>query len=697
MMGITSKLNGYPAEGLGGLEDGVSPLEMATAYSSISNGGYRIKPIAIKKVVFPDGKVKDLGKPKRTKVFSDAVTSEATNILKQNVQRGTGTAAQQSAARRRQDRHDRQLHRRLVRRLHAQADHRDVGRLSRRSRSRCATCAASASPAARSRPRSGATTCASRNAATARTGPAPTETFDVPALQRQVRQRRAATTRRRRQRVDNSTDRDGNGGSHGQHRQHRQRGRRPGLRPEPLRVPAAGPAPDPGNRCGAPPGRASLPSRRSWQRKKRSNSRARSSRPCRTRCSACSSTTATRCSGTWRARCAASASGSSPATASASRSPRTTSTARGSSTAIAPCELSLLAADRAGAAPPRPDRVVRWIGDDAAVVRAAPVRRHLGRRDGRRRPLPPRRSVEPEDIGHRSLAGALSDLAAMGCAPGEAYLALVAPPGDRRRRAARATPRRRGAGRRADRHDDRRRRRDRRPVLALAVTVVGWADDAGRLVGRDGARPGRPGRGDRRARGLGRRSGDPRGPRRGPARARRPLPAGPTRGWRREAALARAGARAMLDLSDGLATDAPRIGRASGVRLDDRPRRAVRSRDGVGDVELAATAGEDYELLFTAPGPRQRRSRRRRRSPGSGASRTVRPGAVLRGAGGVLSRRLRAPVLDRARGRAPALGVVWECGLRWPPLPTGAKSATHDGLGHGVLVYDVLGLRRREP
>jgi penicillin-binding protein 1A len=95
MMGITSKLNGYPAEGLGGLEDGVSPLEMATAYASIDNGGWRVKPIAIKKVVFPDGKVKDLGKPKRKKVFSDAITSKATSILQQNVQRGTGTAAQQ--------------------------------------------------------------------------------------------------------------------------------------------------------------------------------------------------------------------------------------------------------------------------------------------------------------------------------------------------------------------------------------------------------------------------------------------------------------------------------------------------------------------------------------------------------------------------------------------------------------------------
>jgi penicillin-binding protein 1A len=93
MMGITSKLNGYPAEGLGGLEDGVSPLEMASAYATIANGGWRIRPTAIRKVVFPDGKVKNLGKVRRKKVFTDGVTAEATNILEQNVQKGTGTAA----------------------------------------------------------------------------------------------------------------------------------------------------------------------------------------------------------------------------------------------------------------------------------------------------------------------------------------------------------------------------------------------------------------------------------------------------------------------------------------------------------------------------------------------------------------------------------------------------------------------------
>ena len=58
-MGITSHLDGYPAEGLGGLTHGVSPLEMANAYATIADGGYRNRPVAITKVVFPDGQVDD--------------------------------------------------------------------------------------------------------------------------------------------------------------------------------------------------------------------------------------------------------------------------------------------------------------------------------------------------------------------------------------------------------------------------------------------------------------------------------------------------------------------------------------------------------------------------------------------------------------------------------------------------------------
>jgi len=89
-MGIKTRLHAYPAEGLGGLTRGVSPLEMANAYSTIADGGWRHKPIAIRKVTFPDGHIDDLGKPRKHRAFSDGVTYEATKILEQNVKAGTG-------------------------------------------------------------------------------------------------------------------------------------------------------------------------------------------------------------------------------------------------------------------------------------------------------------------------------------------------------------------------------------------------------------------------------------------------------------------------------------------------------------------------------------------------------------------------------------------------------------------------------
>lgn len=89
-MGVKVHLHSYPSEALGGLTLGVSPLEMADVYATLADGGYRNKPIAITKVVFPDGHVdKSWGRPHRTKVLSDGVTSEETKILEENVQSGT--------------------------------------------------------------------------------------------------------------------------------------------------------------------------------------------------------------------------------------------------------------------------------------------------------------------------------------------------------------------------------------------------------------------------------------------------------------------------------------------------------------------------------------------------------------------------------------------------------------------------------
>jgi penicillin-binding protein 1A len=92
-MGITSRLDGYPAEGLGGLKRGVSPLEMANAYATIAAGGYRNRPTAITAVTFPDGRTQRFSHHRRKRAFSDGVTAEATRVLAQNIQSGTGTAA----------------------------------------------------------------------------------------------------------------------------------------------------------------------------------------------------------------------------------------------------------------------------------------------------------------------------------------------------------------------------------------------------------------------------------------------------------------------------------------------------------------------------------------------------------------------------------------------------------------------------
>jgi penicillin-binding protein 1A len=91
-MGVTTHLSSYPAEALGGLTLGVTPLEMADVYATLADGGWRNSPIAITKVVFPNGHVdENWGKPHRVKVLSEGVTAEETSILEQNVESGTAT------------------------------------------------------------------------------------------------------------------------------------------------------------------------------------------------------------------------------------------------------------------------------------------------------------------------------------------------------------------------------------------------------------------------------------------------------------------------------------------------------------------------------------------------------------------------------------------------------------------------------
>jgi penicillin-binding protein 1A len=93
MLGITTKLDCFPAEGLGGLRLGVTPLEMSSAYATLASGGVRHKPTAIRKVVFPDGKSENLAKPEGKRVLTDGQAYEVTKVLEANVTGGTGTAA----------------------------------------------------------------------------------------------------------------------------------------------------------------------------------------------------------------------------------------------------------------------------------------------------------------------------------------------------------------------------------------------------------------------------------------------------------------------------------------------------------------------------------------------------------------------------------------------------------------------------
>jgi penicillin-binding protein 1A len=89
-MGVKTHLSSYPAEALGGLTLGVTPLEMADVFATLADGGWRNEPIAITKVVFPEGRIdNNWGQPHRVKVLSDGVTAEETNILHQNVLSGT--------------------------------------------------------------------------------------------------------------------------------------------------------------------------------------------------------------------------------------------------------------------------------------------------------------------------------------------------------------------------------------------------------------------------------------------------------------------------------------------------------------------------------------------------------------------------------------------------------------------------------
>ncbi len=273
-------------------------------------------------------------------------------------------------------------------------------------------------------------------------------------------------------------------------------------------------------------------------------------------------------------------------------------------------ELSLIEALRRRL-PVGGPRVVAGAGDDAAVVLAKPVCLtsvdalvqdvHFRLGPGR---------FSHADVGFRALGSALSDLAAMGVAAGEAYLVLGASPGLTEPQALAVID---GACELAGELGVSLAGGDvvRSPVLSLCVTVVGWADSAEAPVYRSGAAAGDlvgvTGALGGAAAGLALMDG--RVSLAAPeaahvlARARRPLPR-----LDQGLALAGAGASAMIDLSDGLASDAGHLAAAGGVSLEidlsllplEAGVEAAAAQLSLEPWRLAACGGEDYELCFCA-------------------------------------------------------------------------------------------------
>jgi thiamine-monophosphate kinase len=268
---------------------------------------------------------------------------------------------------------------------------------------------------------------------------------------------------------------------------------------------------------------------------------------------------------------------------------------------------------------PGPPAGERWMGDDAAVV-VSPGQLLLLTTDlavaGVHGDLA---LIGADDFGWRAVAGAVSDVAAMGGRPAHLLVAAAVPAGTdvealfgglAAAAAAHGVPIVGGD-------------LSSSSVLVLAVSVTGSIADGPPPVSRSGARPGdallvtgplgasaaglralRTGRSDRAQ------------------RAKRPDRAHKAKGlsvggrppevldpvevhcrpWARldegEAAR-RAGASAMIDVSDGLASDLGHLARESGVgvRLDDVP-----VAPGATGAE-ALGGGEDYELIVATADP----------------------------------------------------------------------------------------------
>ena len=253
------------------------------------------------------------------------------------------------------------------------------------------------------------------------------------------------------------------------------------------------------------------------------------------------------------------------------------------------------------------DDVALSVGDDAALTRVAPGQQLVACVDTLVADVHFPRDTAPEDLGWKSLAVNLSDLAAMGAVPAWALLALTLPDADARfvERFAK------GFAELARAHDVALIGGDTtQGPLSVTVTALGTVP-TGEALTRAGARAGDavfvtgtlgdaagalrllrdPGKGAAHAETLF-------------AHLNRPQP-------RIAAGLALRGiANACIDVSDGLLADLGHVCVASGVgaelEFDALPLSSALTAvfNAATCRELALAGGDDYELCFTVPADR---------------------------------------------------------------------------------------------
>lgn len=251
----------------------------------------------------------------------------------------------------------------------------------------------------------------------------------------------------------------------------------------------------------------------------------------------------------------------------------------------------------------------------------------------------------PAQIGHKALATALSDLAAMGAEAGEAYAVLGLPADFGEEECMELLD---GMIALAERTDTTLAGGDitRAEKLFLAITVVGHAPRPEDFVSRAGARPGDAlvvtGRLGAGPAGLALLETDEKvdppggGSTFSSAFVARQLEPEPRLAAGR--ALAAVGATAMIDISDGLGSDAGHIADRSGVALRIEAA-AIPRADGLDAAAIAAgrdpwqllLGGEDYELLACMPPERLEEAVAAVRKTGEGGLTTI--GEVLAGSG----------------------------------------------------------------